>query len=725
VTPGEDISQVGTEGPAPGASSLLPQGPPHGDEAERELSELIDAIGGAARVGGPFVYAPNGNVNAGSVHGGQRVHNTSASGGHAPRRGRVREGPIPEAEARAAEFGFARPGWFDEALRILERGPLFLAGRAGSGRRTTALNLLRVSCGKEAPLRALDSVVELDRWQPTDASARGYLMDGLFPSRPLGPGVLGHVRELLEGVRARMVIVLPDDTELLRRLEQDLHVTPMMCVPPPPAMVFGSYFEAVVEEQRERERLLSALEGRHDLGDLLAPELVPADVVELVTAIVAAGGDPEALGDLEARLGYRAEQEVPDLVARLRGDPDALAFLLAACVFEGLDHRLVREEADRLLTLSQGRLAAMLPGTGAEGDAKIERPNPEFVFRRSLTELLHAVRAVRQERRIHTAGAYAHSVEAIAFVRHRQAEAVLRYVWREYGQLSELLVEWLRQMDRAEELTSAAGRFMGNAAKWGGGRRALRHIQVLAGSERVNNRLIAANALGIAAQDPVLVAEVRYRLDGWSRAASSQRRTTVAYACGSEFGISRPDHALRLLRTLLLGVRDRSAGEGADGNDQVLAAVRVAIMSLFQAGHETEVFGRLVAWLEEERCDTDQVLALFGHVLRSPQWFVRRLAAWGPDATAIVDMTRRALNSDEVFETTCPELLDWAEWGQWDDLSRRAVENLFAALAGAMRRGELRLFVELQERGTDGWAGQHAARTALDRWRSGERWEAA
>jgi hypothetical protein len=278
-------------------------------------------------------------------------------------------------------------------------------------------------------------------------------------------------------------------------------------------------------------------------------------------------------------------------------------------------------------------------------------------------------------------------------------------VWREYGRLSELLVEWLRQVDRTDELTAAADRFMGNAAKWGGGRRALCQIEALAVAERVNSRPIAANALGIAAQDPFLVADVRYRLDDWSRAVGYQRRTTVAYACGSEFGISRPDLALRLLRTLLLGVGDRSAGEGVDGDDQVLAAVRVAIMSLFQAGHEVQVFGRLVSWLEEGRCDTGQVLALFAHVLRSPQLFVCRLAAWGPDATAIVDMTRRALNSDEVFEATCPELLNWAEPGQQYDLLRRAVENLFAALAGAMPKGEFRLFHRIAAR-RDGRLGR-------------------
>ncbi|MEU3027357.1 hypothetical protein ACPCBC_00005 [Streptomyces incarnatus] len=67
------------------------------------------------------------------------------------------------------------------------------------------------------------------------------------------------MRVLLEEVGARMVIVLPDDTDLLRHLEQDLHVTPMMCVPPPPAMVFASYFEAVEKDRWARERLLSAL----------------------------------------------------------------------------------------------------------------------------------------------------------------------------------------------------------------------------------------------------------------------------------------------------------------------------------------------------------------------------------------------------------------------------------------------------------------------------------
>lgn len=723
MTPEEEERPAELPGPAATEPEPSADDEPPRTEAEPALSEVLEAIGGAARTPGSFVFAPYGNINAGSVRGGQRVHNGAVNGGRRPREGRVREGPVPETEVQAAAFGFAKPDWFPEALAKLEQGPLFLTGRPGSGRRTAALNLLRESCGEKARLRALDSVIELDRWQPTDKSARGYLMDGLFPSRPLSPGVLGHVRLLLEKNKARMVIVLPDDAALLRRLEQDLHISPVMCLPPPPSTVFGAYFEATVPQQWERERLLSALDQRHELGDLLVPELVPAEVVELVTAIVTADGDPDRLGDLGDRLSYRAEREVPELIAKLRGEPDILAFLLAVCVYEGWDQRLVREEADRLSKVAESRLTAVLPGTDAQGAEKAERPNPDFVFRRSLTELLHAVRAVAKEPEIRTEGSYAHSVQAVAFVRHRQAEVVLRHVWREYGQLSDLMVEWLREVPRSS--ARPVGQFMGRAASWGGGQRALRHIKALAESERAASRLIAANALSIAAEDPVLVAEVRYRLRRWSWAVDYRLRTTVAYTCGAEFGLSRPDLALELLDSLLLGAQGGHGEKMKADDSSVLLSVRAAITSLFQAGNETKVFDQLVKWLSEEKIDPEQSLLLFGELLRASPWLMQKLADETPEAALIIEIIRYALNTESVFEVTCAELLRWSEWGQWEEVRFRAVEKLFSALARSMRSGEFRLFVELDEKGADGWAGLEIARASLRRWRAGEQREAA
>ncbi|MFI5986399.1 hypothetical protein ACIBEA_36755 [Streptomyces sp. NPDC051555] len=566
----------------------------------------------------------------------------------------------------------------------------------------------------------MDGVTELDRWKPTDTSARGYLIDGLFPSRPLSPVMLRNVRELLKKAQACMVIVLPDDTALLHRLERDLHISPTVCSPPSPSLVFGSRFEAVVPDRWERDRLLSALASRHDLGELLVPELVPAEVVELVTALVEADGDPEALGDLGLRLSYRAEREVPELIKSLCDEPEPLAFLLAASVYEGLDQQIVRNEADRLTKLAGDRLTAVLPGTDADGAAKQDRPNPKFVFRHSLTELLHAVRAVRQNREIRAEGAYSHSVEAVAFIRHRQAEAVLRHVWREYGQLSELLVEWLRDVPRTGGLAEPAGRAMGRVASWGGGRNALVHLLELARSDRATSRLVVANALGVAAEDPVLVAEIRYRLHRWSTATDFRLRTTVAHACGEEFGLARPDLALRLLQSLFHAAQVREGEEY-----QVKVAVEAAILRLFQAGNETKVFDLLRKWLDDEEYDQEQVLSLFSRMLWSPQWFMRNLALWTPQGQALADFTGRALNTESSFETTCWTLLRWAESGQWDDEQFRAVENLFAAMAQSMRSGEFRLFVEMDQAGANGWPGLVTARDALHRWRIGAHRETA
>ncbi|MEK8171585.1 hypothetical protein NKH77_25635 [Streptomyces sp. M19] len=129
-------------------------------------------------------------------------------------------------------------------------------------------------------------------------------------------------------------------------------------------------------------------------------------MAELVAAVIGAGDAETDATDIRDRLSFLAEGEVPVLLKKLRDDADGLAFLLATCVFEGLDHRVVRAQADRLLTLADGRLNSVLPDpedrAGAEGGRERREPpgpNPRFVFRRSLTELLGSVRAKCAPRR--------------------------------------------------------------------------------------------------------------------------------------------------------------------------------------------------------------------------------------------------------------------------------------------------------------------------------------
>ncbi|MCP9974032.1 hypothetical protein [Streptomyces somaliensis] len=307
------------------------------------------------------IYATNSNVNAAHLRGGQHVDNGVGPAGEGRLRIVAHEGPVSATEILDAVTGFAEPEWFPTAMAELDGRVLFLSGERGTGRRTAALNLLYRHTGGSMNLRAVDSDEDLAVWHPTDTDTRGYLVDGLFPAHPLKAGAVGNLRRLLSEADARMVIVLPDDPVVVRSLARDLHVAPVRCAPPPPRAVFEARLAADVPNRTERARLLANLEPGL-LDELLADRLVPAQVRELVDVVVGAAGGDTALGGIRDRLSYLAEEEVPDLLRNLRDDPDGLAFLLATCVFEGMDHRIVREQAERLVDLADGPAALRPPG---------------------------------------------------------------------------------------------------------------------------------------------------------------------------------------------------------------------------------------------------------------------------------------------------------------------------------------------------------------------------
>ncbi|WP_228447207.1 hypothetical protein [Streptomyces paludis] len=625
-----------------------------------------------------------------------------------------------------AGTGFAEPDWFPAALEELDSGVLFLTGEPGTGRRTAALNLLHRHSGHSMDLRAVDSDVNLGTWQPSREQARGYLVDGLLPRHPLKRGLISALRRLLGEAKARMVIVLPNDPGLVRGLTRDLHVRPIVCTPPPARAVFDARLEAAVANPAQRRDMLAALPPGA-LDELLSPGLHPAQVAELV-AMMAEAVEKEvapSLAGIRERLSFLAEEEVPDLLKRLRDDSDGLAFLLAACVFEGLDHRIVREEAERLLVLAEGRLDSVRaengehtgggggPGT-SEGARPTPGPNPQFVFRRSLDELLGVVGARRDAKELHTGGGFPYAVEPVRFTRHGQSEAVLGHVWRQYGHLSGLLTDWMDSIPPNErDLAWPVGRVMGRAASWGGGRRALVHIRKLAESERRTSRTIAATALGMAAEDPVLAGEVKYRLRQWSWQVQSRwLRSTVAYTCETGFGASRPDLALSLLH---------GAYRGMEGEErEVGMAVRRALGFLFASGSQDTVFRQLSEWSGRGGLDAGLALGTLPLLLHEDApWFAARLLENGEVGDDVIRLVRRALDDKELFDPTSRALVSWCRSAAWSEDQRRAVDVVLSALAQDMRHGVLRLFVDIDRHEDKALAGRNIAGAALDNWRNG------
>ncbi|MFI8454729.1 hypothetical protein [Kitasatospora sp. NPDC085464] len=454
------------------------------------------------------------------------------------------------------------------------------------------------------------------------------------------------------------------------------------------------------------------------MDELLAPELVPAQVAELVDTVSRAGDEEPDLADLGQRLSFLAETEVPDLLSALREDPDALAFLLVTSVFEGLDHRLVRDETDRLLKLADGRLDAVFRPVDRDGDqgqgmrGETPRPNPRFVFRRSLDELLETVRAEYLPSEVREAEGYTFTVEPVRFKRHRQAETVLRHVWRQYGEVSGLLTEWMDDVPGTEpELARPVGRVMGLAAGWSGGRRALRHIHELARSDRAQSRRTAAYALGIAAQNEVLAGEVKYRLRSWSLNGGWRLRSTVADACGMDFGASRPAFAISLLR---------HCHRGEEGDEQTVArAVEWALTSLFAGGNQVAVFRHLMEWASRPGRDGELALSVFPHLLLDPSWFQQQLLTETEFTDAVIAFIRSALNDDGRYGRTSLVLLEWCHRALRDETLQAAVESLLTVLAQGMRTGEFRLLVAVAGGGSE-IVGRDIAVWALEAWKRGE-----
>ncbi|MFF2545232.1 hypothetical protein ACFVUY_22035 [Kitasatospora sp. NPDC058063] len=686
-----------------------PAGAPVGaDDLDLDEFEELEVASGGRRY---VIYAPNGNINTGSVHGGQRIENGAAGTAAGGEWVEAQDGPISAPEILDAQTGFAEPDCFPGALEQLRTRLLFLTGEPGTGRRTTALNLLFKASGNSMALRALDSDSDLSSWRPTQSGARGYLVHGLSTTVRLGPTAIAKLRDRLDAADACMAVLLPHDPDALRRLARELDITPVRYAAPSSRAVFDTRLAALVPNARRRRELLGRLEA--DLDELLKPELVPAQVAELVAEVSRTGCeglDPADLGD---RLSFLAEKEVPGLLEELREDPDALAFLLVTSVLEGFDHRIVRDETDRLLELADGRLDAVLR-PGADGDGVGPRPNPRFVLRRSLDELLATIRAERLPSEVREASEFTYTVEPVRFRRHRQAETVLRHVWRQYGDVSKLLTEWMQNVPGSErELAEPMGRVVGLAAGWGGGRRALRQIHELAKSDHTLSRRTAAYALSVAAQDPLLAGEVKYRLSSWSISGGWRLRSTVVDACGRDFGASRPELATSLIETCY---------KGRDGDERHVAqAVKEALRGLFLAGSQPAVFRQVVEWADGPGDNSDFALDTFCMLfIWDRSWFGQQLNAGTEFADSVITMIRRGLDDKRYFGRTCRGIIGWSRLAVADESLRSALEILLIMLVQEMRPGELRLLLEIEESRYPDLAGRDIAHRALEAWRRGE-----
>lgn len=488
---------------------------------------------------------------------------------------RIREGAYPAPEVEARLRGFVEPPSYADCRAVLRRHVLLLRAAPGSGAPTAAFALLRERFGP-AGITGLAPGEKLARWRPS--AARGYLLTGASPESvaDLGDVVLTALEEQLALVRGVLVVVVEHGLDL----PQDGNGRHVEHRPPAAYDVAKARLMAMVQAGDLRpESLGTALSGLDDpqFAEFLTAGQSPRTGVDVAAELREVAAGRQSAAQAAERLLRDSAADVRDTLRQVGGDADRLALLAAVALLHGEDRHTVQTYAAAVRKNLHARSAA------PDGEPRARpsgRPQPPDVLGRSLEERLADVQATLSPRRTVANGSTRYWSQAVEFRGRHRAEHVLRELWWDREDLSDVLAGTLWSLPYRLGYDVAAGRSLGRVLCHATGPRPLTQLEPFATSDTRWHRRLAAYALGEAAQSEEMAATVSGYLRGLSKRASVNARCTVAETCAGAFGLGRPDRAVRLLDTVL-----DTAGEGeADG--KLFTAVSAALAVL---AHDPEI----------------------------------------------------------------------------------------------------------------------------------------
>ncbi|MFF5533399.1 hypothetical protein ACFY71_13065 [Streptomyces cinerochromogenes] len=696
------------------------------------------------------VIAPNGSVNTGTVHGGQRYTATD-SPADVPL---VRQGPVRAKDLQAARRRFARPPGYTAGLDALDSsGVLFVLGAPGTGRQTLALNLL--AHGHAEPvLVQVDGTVDLAHWRPRPRGVHGYLVMNLADPLALRPWDVSRLEAETEKAGARLVVVLRETPDLARVLEDRLDVRVLRHRPPDPGEVFSLHFASLCPDSQERSRRRRRV-GQETLAALLPPGLPPGRAVRVAEALARPGPERRAsAAELTAGL---AAAEAARLVSAADDAPALPAHLFSVCVHQGLHRNTVLGRATELLALIRadpawaGRAAGWretsvtcspaAAGRGPGTPPKAPSPYDGDAGRPALALPAHAdsrpaLTAAAAELPAELAAVCAVGEDGdgdpvISFLWPAVAEAVWDEVCRARAAWLPLLHVWLGAAGD-EEQAERAGRALAALAV----RTAGRSLGLLADLVRTGQAAaaeVAGRALAASSRLSPAAATARELLENWSGEPDAVLRATVAVACRPDADGLPAEDAMWLLRRVVDAIGDE---------DAAVTALHVSrtLLLRFSAGTSRTravIVRDLAVWASAE--DVAGLLAALAFpalVADDCDWFGGRLvpgkefgevgdvgAETGESgeedaAGPVVCLVGAALDEASAYPAMRDALLMWCAGAAGVPERARQLDELFARLVDSRRPGFLRLLLSI-ERAAETTPGKALAERSLARWRGG------
>jgi hypothetical protein len=429
---------------------------------------------------------------------------------------------------------FVKPDGYDNLVAATAVTPVvILRGPAGTGKRALAVNLLAASGA--ATIAYLDPAADLKLFGTVKTTDRaGYVLcdlPGYIASALTGPVLQGIARHLAGG--CRLVITVADgvgfgDPEVERA------VLPVAA---------GSGPEAIFESHlswRAGPRAVSIL-AAPGVDRLRSDQLRPgtplwkaAECARLVAVEFLHGS-----GDLQAIRDRLAQGHGARLDGWFHGlsDLSTRCFALALATLNGMSAQNVNEQSLALqAALTPGKRSSMPAADpfGSSTSARLGR-----VGARSQTVTVYSRHGPRP-------------LETVAYEDPSMPRAVLQHVYREYPDVQDALVTWLRDLgghaDRRVRLwaANAAGSLASVAFD-----HILRVIvRPWAGSSDPKRRDSAAYSLYLPAQDAALATQVRGLVGDWRRSDAPLLKATAARCFGSAIGTLDPKAALAELKEL-------------------------------------------------------------------------------------------------------------------------------------------------------------------------------
>ncbi|QFG24674.1 hypothetical protein [Actinomadura sp. WMMB 499] len=608
----------------------------------------------AAEPGRFFSINIGENINNGFIGGSQDNNGRSnGAGSSAAERSPMFVGKLSPQDSQEAAEAFVPPENFKRTLRALEKGLVFLAQGRGTGRRTMARNLLRDRVGAGV-VHHLDDTLDLRRWRPGLDGATGYLVDGVLGGLLRRSAFLTSLVGDLRDAGAAMVVVLPEDDELVGWLEDNTGFPVVRCVPPPGKDVLFAHLMAAIPDETRRSRLLDGVSPEF-LEELLPPGAAPGAALQVLDALYSAEQQKvtpaERPSFILAELTAAAHQEIAERLAVPLEDAE-WSCLVASAVFAGEGQHVLLEQAEQLH-------ATMRENGGAPSVAE---PDIATVLPAVLDRFRIRLDLVR------TPGRPPRT--SVVFAYPMRTVAILRHAWRKAG-IDRGLLSWLRGIED-EELVEHAGWALAQSVPQGPGTGGLRSVQGCVTSGGPLAYAVAASGMRALLVNPDTADEARGRLYTWASSERAGYRITAALTCGSRTGTAPLHPALPILRQVI-----RSAEEYPSG--RVDRVVDDAVMQLFLWDDRIEVLRALVAWSGAEGPEARYMSRIVPRLLRAdPRWFESKITDSAAVGLVIALLTRTILSRDSGHLREV--VLRWRRSAERDASRRELVDALLFAV---------------------------------------------